>query len=268
MTLRIFFSYDSDDNVLVRRLKDGIENRIEGNVDVYIYEEDPQPGELPSTKAMEGIKQSDAFLVLVTPNSQNSAWVQQEVGFAKGEDCEIIPIVLDHPETELTGLLDGAEYFPVDEEDPEAFLNEFRQYAEDRWEAQLRNGDGPDEPDKPDGAPPDVHPVLAGRPFVHHLTFTRLHALELGVYFGALAYIIVWSFSQSGEGVTVVMGNPERVLGVILVGVLRVAVSEWRVGRNGTAATHRLGLHDILHAPVSFVITGLFVLWASAPRLF
>lgn len=263
MTLRLFLSYDSDDHILVRRLKDGIENRIEGDIEVYIFEEDPSPGALPSTKAMEGIKESDAFLVLLTPNSQKSPWVQQEVGFAKGEDCDIIPIVLDHPETELTGLLTGTEYLPVEKENPETFFDTFQQYAEDKWETQLggRNqSNGLVELDDEDED--DVHPILAGLPVGRHLTFTRLHALELGLYIGVIAYIAVWLTVPE-----VIENYPEHVFGVLLFGGLRVYHSKWRVGRDGTAADHHLGLHDLVRAPLSAIVTALYVLWLSTPVL-
>lgn len=263
MTLEVFFSYDSDDHTLVRRLKDGIENRIEGDINVYIFEEDPNPGGQPSKKAMEGIKESDAFLVLITPNSQRSQWVQQEVGFAKGEDCDLIPIVLDHPETELTGFLAGTEYLPVERDNPETFFETFQEYAENEWDTKLGGrdqSDGPDEPDDEDEE--DVHSILAGLPVGRHLTFTRLHALELGLYIGVIAYVVVWLSVPE-----VVENYPENVFGVLLFGGLRVYHSKWREGRDGTAADHHLGLHDLIRAPFSAIVTVLFVLWLSTPVL-
>lgn len=261
MTIEVFFSYDSDDQTLVRRLKDGIENRIEGEIEVYIFEEDPNPGGEPSNKAMEGIKESDVFLVLVTPNSQKSQWVQQEVGFAKGEDCDIIPIVLDDPETELTGFLAGIEYLPVKKDNPEPFFDTFQEYAEEEWHTQLEGPDqsnGLDEPDEEDEK--DVHSKLAGLPVGRHLTFTRLHALELGLYIGVLAYIVVWITVPA-----VVENYPQNVFGVLLFAGLRVYHSKWRVGRDGTAAGHHLGLHDLVRAPLPAIVTALYVLWLSTP---
>lgn len=263
MTFGVFFSYDSEDDTLVRRLRDGIETRVQGDVEIYIFEDDPNPGGQPSRKAMEGIRASDAFLVLVTPNSQQSQWVQQEIGYAKGQDCHVIPVVLDHPETELTGLLAGTEYLLYDPEDPETFFETFQEYATAEWETELRGGDRPSGPDEPDDeGEADVHPVLAGLPVGRLLTFTRLHAFELGVYVGVLAYVVVWLTMP-----VVVERYPQNVLGVLLVGGLRVVHSRWRVGRDGTTADHALGLHDVVRAPVSAFVTILYVLWVSTPAL-
>lgn len=37
----------------------------------------------------------------------------------------------------------------------------------------------------------DGHPVRPDLPVLHHLTFTEVHALELGAYLGLLAFFAV-----------------------------------------------------------------------------
>lgn len=129
MTLDVFFSYDSDDRLIVNRIKDGIEARANGEVDIYIYEDDLQPGTAISENAKKRIREADLFLVLITPNSQDSAWVQQEVGFADGK-VQIVPIMLDVPEKpELKGLLAGREYLTFDQDRPTDFFRDFMDYA-------------------------------------------------------------------------------------------------------------------------------------------
>lgn len=130
MSLDVFFSYDSEDSLLVGRLKDGIENRSDQDIDVYIYEEDHRFGEQIAQKAKDHIRQSDLVIVLITPNSRDSAWVHQEIGFAEGVDCPVVPIVSEDLDTsEITGLLKGAEYVEFDRDDPGRFFEVFLGYV-------------------------------------------------------------------------------------------------------------------------------------------
>lgn len=132
-TVNVFFSYNSDDGWLVKRIKEGIEDRFGGKIDIYIYEDDPQPGKPTWNKAKNRIRTSDLFLVLLR-NNQDSDWVQQEVGFAD-EKVPIVPIVCESPEKpELKGALKGKEYLTFDQDDPDDFLEEFVDYAASTWD--------------------------------------------------------------------------------------------------------------------------------------
>lgn len=132
--INVFFSYDSDDSSVVNTIKDGIEGRAQGEIDVYTYEDDLQPGESISRKAKSRIKEADIFLVLITQNSQNSAWVQQEVGFAEGR-IQIVPILVEAPETpDLKGLLKGKEYLTFAPDSPNDFFENFMTYARETWD--------------------------------------------------------------------------------------------------------------------------------------
>lgn len=136
MTLEVFFSYDSDDRLLVGRLKDGIENRSDQDVDIYIYEEDRRLGEPIAEKAKNRIRQADLFIVLITPNSKDSMWVHQEIGFAEGVDCPVVPIVHEDIDLlEIRGLLSGVEYLSLDPQQPGDFFREFLEYVERTFEA-------------------------------------------------------------------------------------------------------------------------------------
>lgn len=136
VTLDVFFSYDSDDRLLVGRLKDGIENRSDQDVDIYIYEEDRRLGEPIAEKAKNRIRQADLFIVLITPNSKDSMWVHQEIGFAEGVDCPVVPIVHEDIDLlEIRGLLSGVEYLSLDPRQPDDFFREFLEYIERTFQA-------------------------------------------------------------------------------------------------------------------------------------
>jgi hypothetical protein len=252
MPIDVFFSYDSDDGSLVRRIKDGIEVR-NGDIDVYIYEDDLQPGESISKKARDSIRNADLFLVLITPNSQNSQWVQQEVGFADGEDCQIVPVLLESPDvSEPGGLLAGVEYLSFDRDDPDEFFADFS-HALDTW-IEFPDGVEPVDDGGGDELPDDA---IVDLPMIRCLTFVRVHAFELGLYLGLIVYAGIIGL-QSGSpstdqtpllepsGVTTIVGA------IFLVGAVRYVWTRVRVRADATKAEHSLGFHDVLEAPLFF----------------
>lgn len=136
MTVDVFFSYDSNDGLLVGRLKDGIENRSDRDIDIYIYEEDRKLGQPIAQKAKNRIRQSDLLIVLITPNSRDSMWVHQEIGYAEGVDCPVVPIVHDEVDAvEIRGLLSGVEYLGFDPDAPDEFFREFLGYIEETFDS-------------------------------------------------------------------------------------------------------------------------------------
>ena len=117
-------SYDTDDRLTVQRIKDGIENR--GGDNIYVYEDDPRPGESITESAKDRIRESDLFLVFLTPNSRGSEWVNQEIGSADAVGCPLFPVVQKGPDqTAPGGLLGNVEYLTYDPERPEDFFNDF-----------------------------------------------------------------------------------------------------------------------------------------------
>lgn len=90
----------------------------------------------------------------------------------------------------------------------------------------------------------DDHPPRPDWPIFRHLTFTELHALELGV---GMAILVWWA----------------RVLGVqgavfpLALYVARVILGKRREEGDTTPATHTVGLHDIRQAPPYFVVAAI-----------
>lgn len=59
----------------------------------YLAEHDVKPGGVLASKIEKAIDDSAAVVVLITDNSVNSAYVQQEVGYARKAKKLIIPVV-------------------------------------------------------------------------------------------------------------------------------------------------------------------------------
>ena len=110
MGYSVFISHISTDKEWVEQ----IEQRLwsEG-IRPYLFERDPQPGKSISQKIQKAIRDSDALVVLVTEDGQNSKWLNAEIGYAKAVEIPIIPLVdsrINNPELPFIG---DAEYIRV-----------------------------------------------------------------------------------------------------------------------------------------------------------
>jgi 3-hydroxyisobutyrate dehydrogenase-like beta-hydroxyacid dehydrogenase len=56
--------------------------KAQGNIRLYRYDKDTQPGVALAEKVSAAIDKADVVLVLLTRHSAHSQWVQQEIGIA------------------------------------------------------------------------------------------------------------------------------------------------------------------------------------------
>jgi len=97
------------------------------------------------------------------------------------------------------------------------------------------------------------HPPRPDTPMFRHLTFTEIHAMELGLYVGLL---LVWSMALNKD----VMG-----FGFALV-VARKIISHQRKKGSKTACDHELGFHDAVLEPHYFglpvvIVVGAYIIF-------
>lgn len=100
-----------------------VQRQIEAlGVGVYLAEHDPHPGTSIAERVERALHASDAVVVLITTNSVDSAYVQQEVGLARAYRKPIVPLVDKHVDKTKLGLLTEVEWLEIDLEHPaEAF---------------------------------------------------------------------------------------------------------------------------------------------------
>lgn len=120
MAYKIFLSHSSADAHWVNWIK---ANARQVGIEVYLHEYDPKPGQLLAGKLQAAIQSRDALVVLLTGNSQGSAYVQQEIGFAKGANKPVIPLVQPGIQQASLAMLQGVEYIPFDFNNPHAALS-------------------------------------------------------------------------------------------------------------------------------------------------
>lgn len=114
MSYKIFLSHSGKDKEWVELIALKAE---EVGVETYLFEHDPKPGCYLADKIKEEIRGADALVVLITPNSQYSPYVQQEIGYAE-DRIPIIPLVDSSMEDVSLAMLEGREYVQFDFENP------------------------------------------------------------------------------------------------------------------------------------------------------
>jgi hypothetical protein len=110
-TYRIFLSHSSSDAECAKWI--AATTQAVG-IEVYLYEHDSQPGRLVAHKLKTAIQACDAFVVLLTSNSQFSPYVHQEIGAAKALNKPVIPLVQPGGSERGLAMLEGVEYIHFD----------------------------------------------------------------------------------------------------------------------------------------------------------
>jgi hypothetical protein len=113
--LNVFFSHSSRDAEWVERV--GAQAKAAG-VDVYLAEHDVQPGQHLGDKVKAAIERCDAVIALLSKNSLQSVYVQQEIGIAHRADKLVIPILMEDVASQDLGILNGVEYIRLEPSTP------------------------------------------------------------------------------------------------------------------------------------------------------
>jgi hypothetical protein len=92
---------------------------------VFVAEHSVEPGASLRETIIAAIRACDLFLLLWSRNSDESRWVQQEVGAATSAGRTILPILLDR-DLPMPGLLGDTKYLRA-HDDPEKALAWLRQ---------------------------------------------------------------------------------------------------------------------------------------------
>ena len=131
MAFRIFISHSVQDMELVNSLKNMLTMR---GLDTYVSVSEPEPGRKLIEKVKENIKSSSHFLLLLTKESVQSTWVQNEIGIALSLEKTIIPIV--EKGVEVPSILQGIEYLRFDSLDPSECISTITEYLVGRKATQ------------------------------------------------------------------------------------------------------------------------------------
>jgi len=109
--LEVFLSHATGDAEHIALVRPQIEAL---GISVYTAEDDPKPGTIVADKVETAIERSAAVIVLITKNSIESTYVQQEIGIAHRCRRPIVPIVEKGIDTRRLGIPQGVEYLELD----------------------------------------------------------------------------------------------------------------------------------------------------------
>jgi hypothetical protein len=115
----VFISHsmkDADHVEQVRRQLDAL------GIQAWLAEFDPRPGTSVLEKIESMLPKCDAVVFLITTNSIDSAYVQQEVGLARAHGIPMVPLVDKRVDTSRLGLLSELEWIGIDLQEPSEAL--------------------------------------------------------------------------------------------------------------------------------------------------
>jgi hypothetical protein len=140
--MQIFISHSSKDLEWVELLAKRIEA---AGANAYLAQLDHSGvGHDLNQKLCDAIDASDVFVVLLTDNAAATPLVREEIGYARGKNKRVIPLVTREVagNPAALGMLNGVEHIPFDREDAHAGLIELTdvlyQIAQEEREASYR----------------------------------------------------------------------------------------------------------------------------------
>jgi len=90
--MKIFISHSHKDDVLARKIADSLKT---AGFNVWDDTDEIMPGDNWAAKIAEGLRESEAMVVLLTPAALESTWVRREIEYALGEagyNKRLIPV--------------------------------------------------------------------------------------------------------------------------------------------------------------------------------
>jgi hypothetical protein len=98
--MKVFISHSYEDQSLVRRIAEGLRKN---GLEVWLGETDLMPGENWAQKVSKALDDSQAMVVVITPNAMRSPWVHQEIAYALGQKRyrgRVVPVIVG-PEDDI-----------------------------------------------------------------------------------------------------------------------------------------------------------------------
>ena len=92
--MKVFLSHAHSDRVLARKVADVLQ---ESGLEVWNEEREVLPGDNWAEKVNKALRESEAMVVLLTPDAVRSSHVRREIEFALGErkyNQKLIPVVV------------------------------------------------------------------------------------------------------------------------------------------------------------------------------
>ena len=106
MTYRVFISFATGDDDYARQLSDSL-SRLE-HIEVYVPDWIEVNGKNMDYKVKEGLVSARVAIIIITFNSTNTVWLNQEIGYIFAKKIPIILVV--EKGIDLKGFLEGSDF--------------------------------------------------------------------------------------------------------------------------------------------------------------
>ncbi|MDT5059592.1 MAG: hypothetical protein QOH63_51 [Acidobacteriota bacterium] len=96
--MRVFISHSHTNEILARKVTKALE---QAGLDVWYADREIMPGDNWAGKIAEGLEESEAMVVLLTPDALDSKAVRREIEYALGEKSfnkRLIPVLVGSPD--------------------------------------------------------------------------------------------------------------------------------------------------------------------------
>jgi hypothetical protein len=96
--MKVFISYAQSDERLAEKIAESLK---QAGITIRDYRQEILPGELWSEKASQALRDSDAMVVLLTPEAARSKQVRSEIDYALSRDAfknRLIPVIVGSPD--------------------------------------------------------------------------------------------------------------------------------------------------------------------------
>jgi TIR domain len=130
--MKVFISYASKDDALASKLVTSLE---EAGLDAWYDKREILPGDNWAEKISQGLKESNAMVVLITPSALESDTVQRNISYALGDESfsnRLIPVIIgdsnDLPKDRMPWILKRLKTVTVSNNDEES--EQFKKVAE------------------------------------------------------------------------------------------------------------------------------------------
>ncbi|HYT49267.1 MAG TPA: toll/interleukin-1 receptor domain-containing protein [Pyrinomonadaceae bacterium] len=130
--MKVFISYSSKDEALASKLAASLED---AGLDAWYDKREILPGDNWAEKIAQGLKESNAMVVLLTPQALENDAVQNNISYALGEKAfknRLIPVIIgdekDFPADRIPWIFKRLQTITVSKGDQEA--EQFKKVAE------------------------------------------------------------------------------------------------------------------------------------------
>ena len=125
--MKVYISHAHTDDSFVSKVEAGLEKV---GLEVWNANREVLPGDNWADKIARALKESEAMVVLVTPDALRSNWVRWEIEYALGERGyrkRLIPVLVRKPEGDIPWILRRLPMIDMEEFTEEVGINQISQ---------------------------------------------------------------------------------------------------------------------------------------------